>query len=192
MALEVADHAVHEQPVVLVHELLGGVTHDGFRDVERDVAAEVAGRGHGIEQYPRLLGRARAELDQLAGPDGARYLIGLRVQDGLLGAGRVVLGQLADALEQLRASGVVEVLGRELLERPREPVEHVVGQHPLLGLGQPGVDPDLVGEEQRSHQSSLAMRKPEKICRRSGKSQLRKHGVMTRARVAQEPPRRTR
>jgi len=32
-----------------------------------------------------------------------------------------------------------------------EAVEHVVGEHALLGLGQPGVDADLFALDQRVH-----------------------------------------
>src|SRR5205807_621339 len=95
------------------------------------------------------------------------------LEDELLGSGRVVLGQPADPLEQLGAPSVVEVLRRQLLERTGQSVEHVVGQAPLLVLGQPRVDPDLGGLHQGLHYSmSLAIRKPEKICRRCGRSQL--------------------
>ncbi len=157
------------QPVVLRDELLGGVTDDGLGDVERDVAVKRAGIGHRIEQDARLLRGPGAELDQLAGAGRLDDLAGLRLQDRLLGARRVVLGQLADAVEQLGAARVVEMFGRKLLERPGEAVEHVVGEHPFLVGRQPGVDLDLVGGQQRAHHAtSFAIRIPEKICRRWG------------------------
>jgi hypothetical protein len=51
------------------------------------------------------------------------------------------------------------------------------------------VDPHARGADARH--ASHASRTPEKIWRRWGRSQLRKHGVATRARVAYDPPRST-
>ena len=45
-----------------------------------------------------------------------------------LGAGRVVLGQLGDRLEQLRAARIVEPLRRDGLRPPRQAVEHVASE----------------------------------------------------------------
>jgi len=89
------------------------------------------------------------------------------------------------------------VLGRDLLERPGEPVEHVVGQAPLraVSVSDVYVDPDrrmTVGQLGQGVHASLAIRIPAKIWRRWGWSQLRKVGVATRAQVAHEPPRSTR
>jgi len=41
--------------------------------------------------------------------------------DAQLDARRVILAQAADALEQLAAGRVVEILGRQRLLRPRQP-----------------------------------------------------------------------
>jgi hypothetical protein len=49
-----------------------------------------------------------------------------------LGARRVVLGKLADAVEEPRTDFVVEVLGWKFLERPRQAVEDIVSQRALL------------------------------------------------------------
>ena len=54
---------------------------------------------------------------------------GVALEDRALGAGRVVLGELGDRLEQLRAALVVEVARGELLEGLRETGPHVRG-HP--------------------------------------------------------------
>jgi hypothetical protein len=188
VAFEVADHPVDLEPVVLVDQRPGRLLERGLRDVQRYVAAEGAGTLHGSQQHPRLLGGARAELDKLTGADLGDDLIGALGQDLHLGPRRVVLGQLADQLEQLRAARVVEMLWRQFLERAGESVQHVVGQHPLGRLVEERVDRDCVGAV---HHRSLAIRTPAKIWRRWGKSQLRNVGVATRARVAQEAPRST-
>jgi hypothetical protein len=182
VALEVADDAVYLEPGVVVDQLVGGLAHHALGDVDRHVALRAL---HRVEQHPRLQRGAGAQLHQLAGRVGRRDDLGrASTQDRRLGAGGVVLGELADELEQLGAAGVVEVLGRDLLERLGQAVEHVVGQTALGAL------PD-VHVDHRIH-ASLAIRSPEKIWRRCGKSQLRKVGVATRARVAHEPPRSTR
>ena len=67
-------------------------------------------------------GNRRAALAQLPAPrsisvapvaDGARDLGAVRVEDRRFGAGRIVLGQLADGFEQARAERVVQELGRD-------------------------------------------------------------------------------
>ena len=131
---------------------------------------------------------------------GARELRDVRRardEDRALGARRVVLGQLADAVEQLGAARVVEVLRRQLLERPREAVEHVVGERALVARPQVGVDRrtargELDGRACSRLLLSRASRTPQKIWRRCGRSQLRNVGVATRGCVAHEPPRSTR
>ena len=195
VALEVADDAVHAQAGELVDQLVGAREHHRLGHVERDVAAQGARLGHRAQQQPRLGRRARAELDELRGAGGLDDLGAALLEDRALGARRVVLGQLADAVEELGAAGVVEVLGRQLLERPREAVEDVVGQRALVAGADEGLDDDRVGGQQGRHQlssGSVARRRPAKICRRSGRSQLRKLRVATRGSVAHEPPRSTR
>ncbi len=81
VSLEVADDPVHPQPVVLVGELLRGVADDLLGDVERDVAAQRPLAGHRVEQDPRFVGRARAELDELAGAGLADDLAGPKLED---------------------------------------------------------------------------------------------------------------
>ncbi len=195
MALEVADHPVHAQAGVLERQLVGAVAHHALGDVHRHVAFERAGAVQGVEQHARLGGGARAQLDQLDGAGEGGDLRGGGVEDPALGAGRVVLGQLADSVEQLGAAGVVEVLGGQFLEGPGQPVEHVLGERALLGTAEVGVDLDGVvgggavcrdsvcrdsvcpasvgargvgGLSRGSHHASLASRTPAKIWRRSG------------------------
>ncbi len=183
--LEVADQAADFEAGVLVDQGLRGFVGDLLGDVDRDVGAQAAGGAHRVEQVARLRGRAGAELDQGAGSAGGGEDLARAVaQDLALAAGRVVLGQLGDLLEQLRAALVVEVLRRELLGRGGQPLAHVLRHR----LGGAGVEVDV----DRDHPASLAQRMPAKIWRRSGRSQLRKLGRATRGWVAQELPRSTR
>ncbi len=142
VALEVADHAVHAQPGVLAGERLGAVAHHALGDVHRDVALERAGRLQRVEQHARLGGGAGAELDELDRVGQLGDLRGALLEDRALGARGVVLGQLADLVEQVGAAGVVEVLGRQLLERAREAVEHVVGERAFVRAVEMRVDAD--------------------------------------------------
>ena len=142
MALEVADHAVHAQARVLLGERLRAVAHHALGHVHRHVALQRAGGVQRVEQHARLRGRARAELDELDRARQRRQLGRGLLEDRALGARRVVLGQLADPVEQLGAARVVEVLGRQFLERAREAVEHVLGERAFLAAVEMRVDPD--------------------------------------------------
>ena len=115
-------------------------------------------------------------------PAAARISAERALEDLPLGPGRVVLGQLGDLLEELRAALVVEVFRRQLLRVGAEAGADVA-RHRRRGVG---VEVDV----DRDH-ASLAQRRPEKIWRRWGRSQLRKLGRTTRGWVAQEPPRST-
>ena len=162
-------------------------------DVDRDVGGEAAGVAHRAQQVARLRCRARAELDQGPGlPRRGDDLSRAPGEDLALGAGRVVLGQLGDLLEELGAALVVEVLGRQLLRLGGQ-AEADVARHREAAVGaQAHLDLDRLGGGAGVHRpASLAQRKPEKIWRRCGRSQLRKLGRMTARSVAQEPPRRT-
>ena len=64
-----------------------------------------------------------------------RDLGGVRLEDRPLGAGRVVLGQPGDLVEQLAAAGVVEVLRRQHLRGGGEAGADVVGQLAGEGVG---------------------------------------------------------
>ena len=200
VALEVADDPVHAQPVELLDQPLRAGAHHRLGDVDRHVAVQRAGLVHRAQQQARLGGGAGAELDQLGGARALDDLGGALLQDRPLAARRVVLGQVADLVEQLGADRVVEVLGRQLLERARQAVEDVVGQRAVVTAAEERLDDDALlggaGRGDRVHQvgspRSRASRTPAKICRRSGRSQLRNVAVATRGCVAQEPPRRTR
>jgi hypothetical protein len=166
VALEVAEDPVHAQPRVLLDELVGARPQDRLGDVERDVAVERSRRVHRVEQHARLVGHARAELDELGRPRRRDQLRPVGLEDRALGAGGVVLGLPADLVEEPRALGVVEVLRRELLERAGQPVERVVGQRPLLSRTEMDVDPDrarvhpVEGTPTRARRRRAASRPP--------------------------------
>ena len=81
------------------------------QELDRDVDGDVALRLEQRKQARRLGAVAGAEVDQRhAGADRARHLGAMRGEDRRFGARRVVLGQLGDRLEQVRAEAVVEEL----------------------------------------------------------------------------------
>ena len=132
VAVEVADDGMHLEP--------GPLGGDGRRrrpqrrlgDVERHEPLERTGGGEAVEQEAGLLRRARAELDQGVGGGQLGDLGGAGGEDRALGAGRVVLRQPRDLLEQRRPCVVVEPDGR----RPRRHVAQAA--RCLLGeMGRP-------------------------------------------------------
>ena len=142
--LEVADEAADRDVVVLVGDPLRRLAGDLLGDVDRDIGLEAAGVAHRVEQDPGLGRRARAELDQrarLAG--GGEDLGGALLEDLALAAGRVVLGQLGDLLEELRAALVVEVARRELLEGLVSPARTSAA---IPESGPPGRQVDVDGD----------------------------------------------
>jgi hypothetical protein len=155
---EVAHQAVHVESRVDLGQLGGACVHDRLVDVERDVALEAALAGHRVQKRPRLRGRARAQLDELFGTRALDDRRRVPVQDLALAAGRVVLGQGGDAVEELGAALVVEELRRQLTRRAGQPFAHVVGERAL----------HLVALDDDAHQASSTQRKPAKICRRLG------------------------
>ena len=78
-----------------------------------------------VEQQPRLLRRARAELDERVGLGALGDVARVLDEDRALGAGGVVLGEPGDLVEQLAAAVVVEPLRRQRLRRGGEPGAHV-------------------------------------------------------------------
>ena len=79
------------------------------------------------DEQPRLDAGAAAEFDQLAAAPGeARDVAQMGARQRQLGSRRVVLGLVADRLEQGAAPGIVEVLRRERLLRARQPGQDVV------------------------------------------------------------------
>ena len=101
--------------------------HPGV-DVERDEPAQRSAVAQRVEQHASLLRSAAAELDQRVGARRGGDLRRPRAQDLRLGAGRVVLGQPGDLVEQVAAHRVVEPLGRQRLRRLGQPVAHIAAQ----------------------------------------------------------------
>ena len=145
----------------------GALAHEALGHVDGDEALERAGGVHRVQQQTRLGGAARAELDELDRAGLRDQLAGDALEDRALGARRVVLGELADLLEQLGAAGVVEVLGRELLELASQALADVLRERARL------VGVERVVERRRARRldglaGHAATRSPAKIWRRAG------------------------
>src|SRR5690606_9226544 len=85
----------------------------------------MAERRSSLDQKARLAPAAAAELDQF-GRAGERHDLGRRrLQDRLLGARRIVLGKVANAVEKVGAAVVVEKAARQGLGRGAQAVDHV-------------------------------------------------------------------
>ena len=125
---EVADDPAYLEARVVRRDRLGGVGQCRLRDVQRDKGFQAAVAGQRVQQQPRLLARAGTQLDEGVRIRERRDIRGVRGEDFPLGAGRVVLGQLGDLLEQLAAFGVVEPLGRQPLPLRGEPGDDVRAQ----------------------------------------------------------------
>ena len=120
---------------LLALELAQRVAQELDRDVDRDVAARLEER----EQARRLRAVAGAEVDQRdAGADRFGHRRAVVGEDRRLGPRRVVLGELGDRLEQVRAEPVVEELGRDA----RRAGEQGSARRSALGVGvgEPGLD----------------------------------------------------
>ena len=65
VALEVADHAVHNEPRKFIDQRGGTIAHNRLGQVNRDVSAKHADLAQGLEQDARLGCRPRPEFDQL-------------------------------------------------------------------------------------------------------------------------------
>ena len=120
------------------------------------------------EQQADFLQRAGAELDQL----GLRayafgHLGGVLAQDRELGASGVVLGQLADPVEQRRALTVVKVLGRDPARLTAQTVAQRAAE--AVGAGFRSMD---AGRAQ-AEAPSRASRRPLNCQRAAGGKKLR-------------------
>jgi hypothetical protein len=110
------------------------VARDCARGVEQVIARDVDGHVRGrrfemIEQLARLRTGAAAELDDRSiRADLMRHVAGVRTHDLQLGPREIVLGQLANAVEQKRAELVVEPHRRQLARLLAHTFEHSVGE----------------------------------------------------------------
>ena len=142
MTLEVADHAVHAQARILLGQLGRAFAHHALGHIDRDVARSVPACSSASSSTRVLVAVPEPSSTSSAASVSAASSARVALEDRTLGAGRVVLGQLADPVEQLGAAGVVEVLGRQFLERTRETVEHIVGERSVALAVEMGVDAD--------------------------------------------------
>ncbi len=115
MALEVPDDRVHVHLRMLVGDGARRVPQRHLAHVERNEPSELPGLRECIEQESGLLRRAGTELDERVRAAGGCDLVGAGVEDRALGAGRVVLLESGDLVEQLRPPIVVEPLRRQVL-----------------------------------------------------------------------------
>ena len=92
------------------------------RDIHRDISREAR---QAVQQNTRLDAAAAAVFDQQGvRTDQRGHLCGIALHDRCLRARRVVLGKLADLIEQSRAVSVVKVLAGERLLKCRQTCEH--------------------------------------------------------------------
>ena len=87
------------------------------------------------EQQAYLGAGAAPELEKgAAGRDEPADRLGMVGQDAEFGAGRIILVERGDLLEQFRADPIVEMLGRQHLRTPREPRQEIARKFgPVIG-----------------------------------------------------------
>ncbi len=91
-----------------------GVTQGADADVDGNVAAAAVVGGAGPQQMPGLGRAAGAEFDQRHRTGAGQDVGGVALEDGGLGAGRVVLRLAGDLLVEGAAAGIVEKSAFEL------------------------------------------------------------------------------
>ena len=137
------------------------------RNVDRDIGGRPIER---LEQDAHLVAGAAAELDETAmRTDAGGDIGGETVEDRDLGARQIILGQLADLLEQSRAARVVEKFTRQRFGVAAEPGEDRVAK---AFLARREVMKRKTGGDISHHRSS-ARRSPEKAQRAEGGKKLR-------------------
>ena len=116
-----------------------------------------------VEQQPRLLGGAGAELDQRPRARQLGDLGRALLEDLALAAREVVLGQPGDLVEELAPALVVEPLRRELPRPGEQACARLVDQEPpLLALRGQDADVDAAGTGDHSRESYAAGAGPPK------------------------------
>ena len=123
---EIGPQCADRQLRVLGDQAGAGGPQCVLADIQRDIgtAGPVLGE-HRVEEQGRFLRGSGAEFDQCVGARRADDLRGVPGQDRPLGAGRVVLRQPGDVLEQLAAQLVVEPLGRQPFSRGSQAGQHI-------------------------------------------------------------------
>ena len=123
---EVGADRDHGQACVGRGELVGGVAQEFAGDVD----GHVAGRGtEMVEDDAGLGAAAAAELEQQGlRATGSGHLGGVTARDHQLGAGRIVLGERADLVEEPGAVVVVKILAGQGLRRGGQARERVAAQ----------------------------------------------------------------
>ena len=106
----------------------GGAAEELVADVEGHVPRQRAGLLERGQQHPGLLAGPGAELDERVGLGQLGDRRGVRLEQGALGPGRVVLGELGDLLEEAAAPLVVEPHRGDGLLLALQPLQRV-GQH---------------------------------------------------------------
>ena len=100
MVFEVADHRDDTEAVVAGGDRGGSVAQHRLAHVEGNETPQPTGVVQRVEQERRLLRRPRPQLHQRVGSE-RRHIARVRRQDLALPAGRVVLLEPSDLVEQL-------------------------------------------------------------------------------------------
>ncbi len=109
--LEVAHFGVDVESRELPTDRRAGLLQDDRVDVEGDEPLQGSRLRECSQEASGLLRGAAAEFQQGGGGAQLGDLVGVGVQDGRLGAARVVLRESGDLVEEVAAAAVVEVLG---------------------------------------------------------------------------------
>ncbi|GBE26073.1 hypothetical protein BMS3Bbin02_02366 [bacterium BMS3Bbin02] len=107
---EVSDKPFDGKPRVVVAQRGRRITYRGFGDVERYVQRSCPCSVERFEEEACLHGVTGAKLEEFFGLDGVHHLVGVQREDLGFCSCEVVLGELCDVFEELRSSGIVEVL----------------------------------------------------------------------------------
>jgi hypothetical protein len=142
--LEIADDRVHLQVGVVGEQARRRGGHGGLVDVDGGVAQR-AGAAR-LQEAARLQREAGAQLDHVARRQRAHERRRQRVEQRVLDAGQVVLGQPRDLVEESGADGIVEVLRRQRARARAQTAQHVVG-HGLQARVSIGVDVDPIAHD---------------------------------------------
>jgi hypothetical protein len=117
--LEVGHQAIHAQARVGGAKRGRALLEHAAADVDRHVHRPRLRSLEGVEEHARLARGAAAELDQMRRLDRGDDRRGDAAQQRVLGPGQIVLRQVADRIEELRAAVVVKVLRRQTLRPSR-------------------------------------------------------------------------